>query len=35
MLIILLRKNEQPITKALTPESAYEAAIKYCLENLV
>lgn len=29
------RKNEQPITKALTPESAYEAAIKYCLENLI
>lgn len=29
------RTNEQPITKALTPESAYEAAIKYCLENLI
>lgn len=29
------RKNEQPIITALTPESAYEAAIKYCLENLI
>ena len=29
------RKNEQPITKALTPESAYESAIKYRLENLI
>jgi hypothetical protein len=29
------RKNEQPIVKALTSESAYEAAIKYCLENLI
>lgn len=29
------RKNEQPIITALTSESACEAAIKYCLENLI
>ena len=29
------RKNEHPIITALTPESAYEAAITYCLKNLI
>jgi hypothetical protein len=29
------KKNEQPIITALTSESAYDAAIKYCLENLI
>ncbi|MBO7693547.1 MAG: hypothetical protein J6T10_13025 [Methanobrevibacter sp.] len=29
------RKINQPITTALSPESSYEAAIKYCLENLI
>ena len=29
------KKNEQPTTTALSPESAYEEAIKYCLTNLI
>lgn len=29
------RKNEQPTTAALNPESAYEAGIRYCLEKLI
>ena len=29
------RKDEHPTTTALSPESAYEAAIKYCLKNLI
>jgi hypothetical protein len=29
------RKCEQPTITAFSPESAYEAAIKYCLENLI
>lgn len=29
------RKCKQPVAIALSPESAYEVAIKYCLENLI